>query len=70
MIYKNILDLIGNTPIIEFQDIFIKLESFNLAGSIKDRVALKILEQLIEEQKINKDIKKIQNFFGNKVEME
>ena len=65
MIYKNILDLIGNTPIIEFQDIFIKLESFNLAGSIKDRVALKILEQLIEEQKINKDSTVIEVTSGN-----
>ena len=65
MIYKNILDLIGNTPIINYQDIFIKLESFNLAGSIKDRVALKILEQLIKESKINKDSTVIEVTSGN-----
>lgn len=65
MIYENILDLIGNTPIIKFQDIFIKLESFNLAGSIKDRVALKILEQLIKESKINKDSTVIEVTSGN-----
>lgn len=65
MIYKNILDLIGNTPIINYQDIFIKLESFNLAGSIKDRVALKILEQLIKESKINQDSTVIEVTSGN-----
>lgn len=65
MIYNNILDLIGNTPIIQFQDIFIKLESFNLAGSIKDRVALKILEQLKNESKINKDSTVIEVTSGN-----
>ena len=55
MIYKNILDLIGNTPIISFEDIFIKLEQFNPAGSIKDRVALKMIEELEKRNKLNKN---------------
>lgn len=54
MFYENILDLIGNTPIIKLNqifddeniaDIYVKLESFNLGGSIKDRAALGIIEQ-------------------------
>ena len=54
MFYENILDLIGNTPIIKLNqifddeniaDIYVKLESFNLGGSIKDRAALSIIEQ-------------------------
>lgn len=52
MIYSNILDLIGNTPIVQLQfpkkeniaDIFIKLEKFNLGGSVKDRAALGMIE--------------------------
>ena len=46
MIYKNILELIGNTPIIELNKIgsdldcnlYVKCEFFNAGGSIKDRI--------------------------------
>ena len=47
--YKNITDLIGNTPLLELENyrstknlgaaIFGKLEYFNPAGSVKDRIA-------------------------------
>ena len=65
MLYKNILKLIGNTPIVAFQDIFIKLELFNLAGSIKDRVALKMIEALVQEKKLNKNSTVIEVTSGN-----
>ena len=65
MLYKNILDLIGNTPILEFEDIFIKLEHFNLAGSTKDRVALKMIEALELENKLNKNSTVIEVTSGN-----
>lgn len=65
MIYKNILDLIGNTPIISFEDIFIKLEQFNPAGSIKDRVALKMIEELEKRNKLNKNSTVIEVTSGN-----
>ena len=47
MIYKSILDLIGNTPLLYLEklsknnncNIYLKLEKFNLTGSIKDRAA-------------------------------
>jgi cysteine synthase B len=53
MIYENILETIGNTPIVRinglnpFKDITIcaKIEGFNPSGSIKDRIALKMIEQ-------------------------
>lgn len=45
--------LIGNTPLIKFNDIYIKLESYNLSGSIKDRVAKILLDKIIN--KLNKD---------------
>ena len=53
MIYRNMLDLIGNTPVLEVKfegeeniaDIFIKLEKFNPGGSVKDRAALGMIEE-------------------------
>ena len=47
MIYNNLLDLIGNTPVVKVDfkdeniaDVYVKLEKFNLSGSVKDRAAL------------------------------
>lgn len=46
MLTDNILSLIGNTPLIRLKEapIFAKAEFFNPGGSIKDRVALSMLE--------------------------
>ncbi len=51
MIYKSIDELIGNTPVIkldmlpeEYADIYVKLEYFNPGGSVKDRIALKMID--------------------------
>lgn len=50
MIYKSATELIGNTPMIKLNsfgtnaDIYIKLEKFNIGGSIKDRPALYMIE--------------------------
>ena len=49
----NILDLIGNTPMVKLvkvvdknsADVFAKLEMFNPGGSVKDRIALNMIEQ-------------------------
>ena len=65
MIYKNPLALIGNTPIIEHEGIFIKLEQFNLAGSIKDRVALNMISELESQNKLNEDSTVIEVTSGN-----
>ena len=51
--YENILDAIGNTPLVRINKmnpnpsvgIYAKLEGFNPTGSIKDRIALKMIEQ-------------------------
>ena len=45
MIYKNALELIGNTPMVSlesigFENVYVKLEKYNPGGSIKDRIAL------------------------------
>ncbi|MDX2417580.1 MAG: cysteine synthase A [Xanthomonadales bacterium] len=51
MIYKNILETIGNTPVVginrlapEGIDMFVKVESFNPMSSVKDRLAIGIIE--------------------------
>jgi cysteine synthase A len=57
MIYNNVLDLIGNTPMIKLNklvkgnmaEVYVKLEKNNLGGSIKDRAALGMLEEAERE---------------------
>ena len=50
MIYDSILDTIGNTPIVKLHrlapkhvELYVKVEAFNPAGSVKDRLALAII---------------------------
>ena len=56
MRYDNILDTIGNTPIVKLHrlppkhvDVYVKIESFNPGGSVKDRLAIGVI--LDAEQK-------------------
>jgi [CysO sulfur-carrier protein]-thiocarboxylate-dependent cysteine synthase len=52
-LYPSVLDLIGNTPLVDISSLspnpsarlFIKLEGQNPGGSVKDRVALSLIEQ-------------------------
>ena len=52
MIYNNILETVGNTPIVKLNrlgpkdvNVFVKIESFNPMGSVKDRLARNVIEQ-------------------------
>ncbi len=53
MIYNNIVELIGNTPVVKLNsfkdeniaDIYVKLEKYNIGGSVKDRAALGMIEE-------------------------
>lgn len=59
-LHKNILSLIGNTPIVrlnripqpEDAEIWAKLEGFNPGGSVKDRIALSMIESAEKERKL------------------
>ena len=59
--YKGILATIGNTPIVELQNmspkadvrIFAKLEGQNPTGSLKDRIALRMIEQAERDGEIS-----------------
>lgn len=62
MIYQNALELIGRTPMVKINflsdkkkiNIYAKLEGLNPGGSIKDRIALKMIEQAEKEGKLKK----------------
>ena len=72
-IYKNILDGIGNTPLIRLvkttqnvkADIFAKLEYFNPMGSVKDRIASYMIEIAEKEGRIKPGDTIIDNSSGN-----
>jgi len=48
MIYNNVLDLVGHTPVVKYENIYIKLEGYNPGGSIKDRAAKYMLIKALE----------------------
>jgi len=68
-----VLDLIGNTPLVRINNlnpnpktnIFAKLEGNNPGGSIKDRIALKMIEQAEKEGSLSKGKTLIEATSGN-----
>jgi len=75
MIYKSFSELVGKTPLLELSKfgkqnelctrIVAKLEYFNPAGSIKDRVAVAMIKDAEEKGFINKDTVIIEPTSGN-----
>jgi len=66
MIYNNVLELIGNTPLVKYNDnICLKLEYFNPSSSIKDRAASSMLKEAMERGDINKETVIIEPTSGN-----
>ncbi len=61
MIYNSIYETIGNTPIINISQLtnenaaklYVKLEWFNPGGSVKDRIAINMIEAAEKEGKLN-----------------
>ena len=70
MYYKNILELIGNTPLLSLEEstgcnIFAKAEFLNPGGSIKDRIALNMLEEAEKSGKLKPGMTIIEPTSGN-----
>ena len=66
MIYNNILETIGNTPMVIYKDnIWLKLEYFNPSGSIKDRASYNMIKSALERGEINEDTVIIEPTSGN-----
>ncbi len=73
MIYQNILDAIGHTPIIQLNHmvpagaarVLVKYEGLNVGGSIKTRVAYNMIRDAEKKGKINKDSIIVEPTSGN-----
>ncbi len=73
MILENILETIGNTPLVRINrlnsnknvTIYAKIEGFNPTGSVKDRIALKMIEQAEAEGSLTKGKTIIEPTSGN-----
>jgi cysteine synthase A len=61
----NVLDAIGNTPLIKIGNVYAKLESVNPSGSIKDRVALEIIEAAERTGELKKGYTIVEASSGN-----
>ena len=74
-IYERITDTIGGTPLVELYNlekkynlkarIVAKVESFNPAGSVKDRIAKAMIEEAEKQGLINKDTVLVEPTSGN-----
>ena len=74
-IAKHLTDLIGNTPLLELSNIskankssatlIAKLEYFNPASSVKDRIGFAMIEEAEKQGKINRDTTIIEPTSGN-----
>ena len=74
-IYKSVIELIGNTPLLEAQNfskkfnvnakILVKLEYFNPAGSVKDRIAKAMIEKAEKDGVLKKGSVIIEPTSGN-----
>ena len=75
MVVKNATELIGNTPLLELTNIekkyglkakiFAKMEYFNPAGSIKDRIAMQMIKDAEEAGLVNENTTFIEPTSGN-----
>lgn len=72
-VFNNVLDLIGNTPLVRIQrlnpnnkvEIWAKLEGYNPGGSVKDRVALTMILDAEERGLLTKDKTVLEATSGN-----
>ena len=73
MIYNNILEAVGHTPMVRLNhmvddsmaDILVKFEGLNVGGSIKTRTALNMIEDAERKGLINKDTVIVEPTSGN-----
>src|SRR5512147_814432 len=70
---KNVLDLIGNTPLVKLNrvapeasaEVWAKLEGFNPGGSVKDRPALAMIEDAEKKGTLRKGMTIVEPTSGN-----
>jgi cysteine synthase A len=74
-VYANILETVGNTPLVRLNriadeagavaEVYAKLEFFNPLGSVKDRIALSMIEAAEKSGKLTKDTVLVEPTSGN-----
>lgn len=72
-VYNNILETIGNTPLVKLNNltdensanVYVKVEFMNPGSSVKDRIALHMIETAEKEGIINKDTTIVEPTSGN-----
>ena len=66
-IMKETIKLIGNTPLyhVENTNVYVKLEKYNIGGSVKDRAVLGMLEKAMERKEITSDTVLVEATSGN-----
>ena len=65
MNHNNVLDLIGNTPLLKIDGVYVKQEFLNPSGSIKDRIAKYIVEKAEKTNKLKKGYTIVEATTGN-----
>lgn len=73
MIYQNILDAMGHTPLVQLNRmvpegaarVLVKYEGLNVGGSIKTRVAYNMIQEAIKQGKVNRDTIIVEPTSGN-----
>jgi len=72
LVVDSVIDLVGNTPMLKLHnidtglcDVFLKLESQNPGQSIKDRIAITMIEKAEREGNLKKGIRIIEATAGN-----
>ena len=74
-LYNSVSDIIGNTPLVHITNfekaynlaanVYVKLEYFNPAGSVKDRIAKAIIDDAVASGKLKSDSVIIEPTSGN-----
>jgi cysteine synthase A len=72
-IYDNVADTVGNTPLVRIPrlgrdlpgEVLVKLESFNPAGSVKDRIGISMIEAAEREGRLRPDTVIVEPTSGN-----
>lgn len=71
MLYNNILETIGNTPLVKIKtdeneaDIYVKVEAFNPTSSVKDRAVKYVLKDLMDSGKLKEGDTVVEQTSGN-----
>ena len=65
MIYKDISELVGHTPVVMYDGLYIKLECYNPTGSLKDRASMYMIDKAIKRKELKQGDTIVEPTSGN-----